>query len=345
MIAFKSIFIYSYFVVVVVVVVVVVLDTTRTTCISGFATTSTSTSIMPAAGNHNQRGAHKFEVTPQAIIFDIDGTLVDSWKLGYDATLVVLKNNQLPLINEETYHEGTKYSTPQRLARHAGLEPSPITIPTNIIDNDSDDIDDEATSSKENNLLFEQMGNKLGAEFDELYVGLVSTETAGLYPGIKEVLERIVTSATQQQQPSIMMGCLTNACVSYAHAVLKVNDNDNDTDNANDNDNDNDNSNNKVVTGVVGLQEMMISVHGADTVPAAKPKPDGLYQVCEELHVNPCDSVYIGDSPSDALAADAAGMPSIGVTWGSHSVESLQQAPFTFYASTPDELCQVLNLR
>merc|ERR1712238_341237 len=101
------------------------------------------------------------------------------------------------------YHEDTKYSTPQRLARHAGLEPSPITIPSNTIDNnDSDNLYGEVTS-KENNLLFEQMGNKLGAEFDELYVGLVSTKTAGLYPGIKEVLERIVTSATQQQQPSI----------------------------------------------------------------------------------------------------------------------------------------------
>eukprot|EP00751_Fragilariopsis_kerguelensis_P036077 CAMPEP_0170960428 /NCGR_PEP_ID=MMETSP0735-20130129/37221_1 /TAXON_ID=186038 /ORGANISM="Fragilariopsis kerguelensis, Strain L26-C5" /LENGTH=289 /DNA_ID=CAMNT_0011375393 /DNA_START=147 /DNA_END=1013 /DNA_ORIENTATION=- len=288
---------------------------------------------MPAAGNNNQIGAHKFEVTPQAIIFDIDGTLVDSWKLGYDATLVVLKNNQLPLINEETYHEGTRYSTPQRLARHAGLEPSSrITTPATIIDdneneNKNDDIDDEATTNKENDMLFEQMGNKLGAEFDELYVGLVSTQTAGLYPGIKEVLERI---SSVQQQPSIKMGCFTNACVAYAHAVLKVNDNAT--------------SNNKGTTGVVGLQEMMRAVQGADTVPAAKPEPDGLYQVCEELHVPPGDAVYIGDSPSDALAASAAGMPSIGVTWGSHSIESLQKAPFTFYASTPHELCHLLNL-
>jgi len=244
-----------------------------------------------------------FEFTPQAIIFDIDGTLVDSWKLGYNATLVVLKNNQLPLIDEDTYHECTKFSTPQRLARHAGLEPRTHT----------DDDDEEAI---ENNLLFERTGDKLAAEFDELYVGLVTTETAGLFPGIKEVLE-IIDSAS-----SVKIGCLTNACVAYAHAVLKAND----------------------PNKELGLQEMCRSIHGADTVPAAKPEPDGLHKVCDELEVNPCDSVYIGDSPSDAVAADAAGMPSIGVTWGSHSEESLRQAPFTFYASTPNELCRLLNL-
>jgi len=304
---------------------------------------------MPPAGNNDNKIGGAFEVTPQAIIFDIDGTLVDSWKLGYDATLVVLKNNQLPLINEETYHEYTKYSTPQRLARHAGLKPSSrITMPTTAItdvdnDNNDDDDDDDEENNKENNnnLLFEQMGNKLGAEFDELYVGLVTTETAGLYPGIKEVLERI-----SSVRPSIKMGCLTNACVAYAHAVLKAND---------DNNNNNNNNSSKgttTTTGtVVGLQEMMMCrdgggsvVHGADTVPAAKPEPDGLFKVCDELNVNPCDSVYIGDSPSDAIAATAAGMPSIGVTWGSHSVESLQKAPFTYYASTPNELCRLLNL-
>eukprot|EP00536_Pseudo-nitzschia_multiseries_P006388 jgi/Psemu1/192935/e_gw1.134.101.1 len=232
-----------------------------------------------------------FEVTPKAIIFDIDGTLADSWKLGFDATLVVLENNNLPLIDEKTYHECTKFSTPQRLARHAGLEP--------------------------NTLLFEQTGNKLATEFDDLYVGLVTTETAGFFPGVQELLRKISSSPL-----TIKVGCLTNACVAYAHAVLKENNNNDDLD----------------------LLGMCQSIHGADTVAAPKPEPDGLYKVCEELGISMGDSVYIGDSPSDALAADAAGMPSIGVMWGSHSEESLRKAPFTFYAATPDELCRLLNL-
>ncbi|VEU41205.1 unnamed protein product [Pseudo-nitzschia multistriata] len=244
-----------------------------------------------------------FEATPKAIIFDIDGTLADSWKLGFDATLVVLENNDLPLIDEATYHKCTKFSTPQRLARHAGLEP---ILPAN---------DEE---SRANNLLFEQTGDKLAAEFDNLYVGLVTVETAGLFPGIPELLEKIRSCSS-----SVKVGCLTNACVAYAHAVLKANDCTSQSD---------------------GLSNMCASVHGADTVAAPKPEPDGLYKVCEELGIGVSDSVYIGDSPSDALAADAAGMASIGVTWGSHSEESLRKAPFTFYASTPEELCGLLKL-
>ena len=38
---------------------------------------------------------------------------------------------------------------------------------------------------------------------------------------------------------------------------------------------------------------------GADDVPAAKPKPDGLLHCCNILNVRPNNCVYIGDSPSD----------------------------------------------
>ncbi len=47
--------------------------------------------------------------------------------------------------------------------------------------------------------------------------------------------------------------------------------------------------------------------------------------------------IYIGDSPSDGQAATAAGMQSIGVTWGSHSVDKIKPA-FTYIAYTINEL-------
>ena len=72
----------------------------------------------------------------RGIIFDIDGTLADSWNLGYQATKTVLTeyhNNKnkseqsiqhtpetYPLTSEE-YHFGCRYTTPERLARHVGL--------------------------------------------------------------------------------------------------------------------------------------------------------------------------------------------------------------------------------
>ena len=55
------------------------------------------------------------------------------------------------------------------------------------------------------------------------------------------------------------------------------------------------------------------------------------------MQVDPTRSIYIGDSPSDGHAATAAGMLSIGVTWGSHSVEKITPA-FTRIAYTTTEL-------
>jgi phosphoglycolate phosphatase-like HAD superfamily hydrolase len=226
----------------------------------------------------------------KAIIFDIDGTLADSWKLGYDATQVVLEKNNIPSITAEEYHDFCRYATPERLARHAGLEP------------DHPD--------------HESVGNKLGAEFDDFYVGLVSRETAGFYDGIDELLKDVPSS--------IVLGALTNACVDYAHAVFKTNSVDNDADR--------------------NYSERFKAVRGADDVPKPKPAPDGLFQVCKDLSLDPSDCVYIGDSPSDGMAAHNAGMPSIGVLWGSHSKEKLEAAPFVSLCETVDELRAALNL-
>jgi beta-phosphoglucomutase-like phosphatase (HAD superfamily) len=131
-------------------------------------------------------------------------------------------------------------------------------------------------------------------------------------------------SSSSTTTTEIKFACLTNACVAYAHAVLKVN---------------------SIVGDIndTSLYDKFLSIHGADTVPAPKPEPDGLYQICKELNVSPANAVYIGDSPTDALAADAAGMPSIGVTWGSHSEESVRNSRFTYVATTVDELEALLN--
>uniref|UniRef100_A0A7S2YJ12 Phosphoglycolate phosphatase n=1 Tax=Entomoneis paludosa TaxID=265537 RepID=A0A7S2YJ12_9STRA len=205
--------------------------------------------------------------TLKAVLFDIDGTLADSWKLGFDATNVVLEKNNIPTIDHEVYHQGTRYTTPDRLARHAGLLPG----------------DEEYSST----------GERLGQEFDEFYIGLVSTETAGFYNGIAELLSHV--------QPEVALGALTNAAVGYAQAVFREN----------------------TRSDTLDWSTRFQSIRGADNVPAAKPAPDGLWQVCQDLQVDPQDCVYVGDSPSDGGAALAAGMPFIGVTWGSHGKESL----------------------
>ena len=126
------------------------------------------------------------------------------------------------------------------------------------------------------------------------------------------------------------IAALTNACVAYAHSVLKTNcpvlskdfeSAQNDTD---------------------GIYNRFLSIHGADTVPKPKPDPSGLLKCCSEINLDPKQCVYIGDSPSDAIAADKAGMVAIGVLWGSHPKESLQKAPFSYICETVEELKSLL---
>mmetsp|Transcript_15555 Transcript_15555/g.23390 ORF Transcript_15555/g.23390 Transcript_15555/m.23390 type:complete len:363 (-) Transcript_15555:547-1635(-) len=270
----------------------------------------------------------------RGVIFDIDGTLADSWKLGFDATQVVLTNNNISPITEELYHDCTRYCTPDRLARHAGLLPN-----------------DENGNGKE---TFQSVGNRLAAEFDDLYVGLVSLETAGFYDGIQDLLfalpqepkeestsnedEQIIGATKEEEKEKekkyVKVAALTNACVAYAHAVLKTNCPILGNSRSNDDDDDDRKG---------GIYDRFESIHGADTVPKPKPDPSGLLQCCNEIDIDPKECVYIGDSPSDAVAAKNAGFgAAIGVSWGSHPLESVQQAPFDYICETVDELRDLL---
>ena len=212
----------------------------------------------------------------RAVLWDVDGTLSDSFRLGYDSTLSVLKNVGVQ-ITEDQYHQGTKLTTPRRLAWHVTGNPD------------------------------DPVGVDLGKQFDDLYVELVSTSTAPFYPGIPEVLDVV------EKQDGVVLGALSNACGAYVQAVLRVN-------------------------GVTGRFRIGL---GADEVPAAKPAPDGLLLICNRLGVDPSACIYIGDSPSDGQAAAAAGMKSVGVTWGSHP-ESTVRPAFTETVHTPDDLSRAI---
>lgn len=230
----------------------------------------------------------------EGVIFDIDGTLADSWKLGFDATQVVLQKRNIPLITEELYHECTRYSTPDRLARHAGFLP-----------------EDDG---------YDEIGQSLAKDFDELYVGLVDKTTASFYDGIDDLILGLPSKDENESDThqGVKVAALTNACVAYAHAVLKTN------------------------CEGRGIYSRFLSIHGADTVPRPKPMPDGLLVCSREINVEPNKCVYIGDSPSDGAAAKAAGMIAIGCLWGSHSEQSLRSAPFDYICSSISELKHLL---
>lgn len=215
----------------------------------------------------------------KGILWDVDGTLSNSFQLAFASTLEVLKKHNKGPISEEEYHRGTIYTAQRRLAWHITGNP-----------------DDE-------------QGIMLGQEFDDLFVSLTSAKTVPLYDGIKSLLMDL------NSFNNVKIGALSNACGAYVRNVI---------------------SSHKL--------ESVFSIGlGADDVTKTKPNPDGLLYICKHLQLDVEDCVYIGDSPTDGLAARNCGMKSIGVSWGSHNKELLT-SNFDIVVDTTDDLSSKIKL-
>lgn len=70
-----------------------------------------------------------------------------------------------------------------------------------------------------------------------------------------------------------------------------------------------------IVTGF-GLQDLFELQLGGDSLNERKPSPLPLLYACKTLNVSVNESIMIGDSKNDILAAKAANMQSIGLTYG-----------------------------
>lgn len=225
--------------------------------VSSMAASRARPAMLAAAGPHEQ-----------GVLWDVDGTLVDSTKLCLDATNMVLVDAAHAPIDEDAYKFGCRYTTPDRFNMHIGM-------PVGAAE-----------------------GARLGTSFDDAYVALVSRRTAGLFDGMDRLLRNLAMRGHPQ-------AALSNAAGAYVRAVVAANE----------------------LDEAPGERLALFSAAlGADEVPAAKPAPDGLLLCCERCGVLPAASVYVGDSPSDGVAARAAGMRSVGVLWGANDEAALRSS-------------------
>ncbi|MDR0233369.1 MAG: phosphoglycolate phosphatase [Zoogloeaceae bacterium] len=65
-----------------------------------------------------------------------------------------------------------------------------------------------------------------------------------------------------------------------------------------------------------GLSGYFQAIVGGDSTPSLKPDPEPILYACRQLGVEPAESLHIGDSVNDALAARAAGCPVWLVPYG-----------------------------
>ncbi|MDI6871844.1 MAG: HAD family hydrolase [Bacillota bacterium] len=80
---------------------------------------------------------------------------------------------------------------------------------------------------------------------------------------------------------------------------------------------------------VFGLTDFFDATVAVDEVSLPKPAPDSLLRALSLLSATPEEAVYLGDSPSDVLAARRCGIESAAALWGG-------QSPAALLAARPD---------
>ena len=137
------------------------------------------------------------------------------------------------------------------------------------------------------------------AQYDALVEGYKATfrnkreagQSAPLYAGIRDLLDGLT------QDDHLLLGVATGKSRRGLDAMLRAH----------------------------GLEQMFVTAQVADDHPS-KPHPSMLYATLSDTGVEAQHGVMIGDTTFDMEMGCAAGMVSIGVSWGYHDVDRLRAA-------------------
>jgi pyrophosphatase PpaX len=94
---------------------------------------------------------------------------------------------------------------------------------------------------------------------------------------------------------------------------------------------------------VLPIERYFDAVVTSEETERHKPDPEPVLLALERLGARPAQAAFVGDSPYDVGAGKAAGIFTIGVTWGGlHPHEHLLEAGADILVETPEELLGVL---
>ncbi len=131
-----------------------------------------------------------------------------------------------------------------------------------------------------------------------------------LYPGIEELLRGAVARG-------LRLGVVSNKLESLSVMMLEG----------------------------LGCRPMFSVVVGGDSTRKRKPDPEPLLVAMERLGASPGQTLMVGDSPNDILAARAAGCASCGVLWGIGVEAAVRAAQPDHLARFPSEVAALLGGR
>ena len=124
-----------------------------------------------------------------------------------------------------------------------------------------------------------------------------------VYPGVLAALQ-------QWQGSGLQLACLTNKPLDFARPLLKAK----------------------------GLDVFFAHVFGGDSFERKKPDPLPLHKTCEALGTLAAQTLMVGDSENDGLAARAAGCPVVLVSYGYNHGRPIREVDADAYVDSLDQL-------
>lgn len=191
----------------------------------------------------------------RAVLFDLDGTLIDTLPDLHAAACAMLNDLGRPPLPLESIRAYVGRGIPNLIKRvlanslHVAEDPNPPPP--------------EAVASYRRHYAHENGRN------------------AKVYPGVLEGLASL-------RAQGVPLGVVTNKADTFIQPLLEQ-------------------------TGLSGYFEVLV---GGDRLPKVKPDPMPLVWACGRLGVSPTETLFIGDSINDALAARAAGCPVFLLPYG-----------------------------
>lgn len=132
------------------------------------------------------------------------------------------------------------------------------------------------------------------------------TKNISIYPGLLETLKQL-------KQCELMLAICTNKAQPYAESVIHALYGD-------------------------GFFDYIL---GEQPHIKRKPSPEGVFKILKALAVTPEECVYVGDTRTDMETGLAAGILTVGVTWGFRSRQELEESHGDIIIDHP---CQLLEL-
>jgi len=238
--------------------------------------------------SHGQNSICLHQRDIQAVIVDLDGTMVDTLGDFEVALNRMLAELQLPPVDralvERTVGKGSEHLIRSVLAHQLQrLDPATVgsTCPA---------VQPEAR--------YEQAWRSYQAHYRA-----INGRFSEVYDGVREGLQAL-------RDAGLPLACLTNKPRAFAEDLLQAK----------------------------GLSGYFACVFGGDSFERKKPDPLPLLKTCEALGTLPGQTLMVGDSQNDGIAARAAGCPVALVTYGYNHGDPIAAAPHDLLVDSLAEL-------